>query len=280
MRWIAAFALTLALCATAKAAPDALDCPGRPWPQIGTVKVERSVANGEPRVTKTAHFAAANAIAPNERYFVLQSVSGRPGQRMTASLYSTIGRLSCLYDYRYGWIGRRGKPFRVMGHFLHAARTTPDGRGFAWPVNCFLEAKHCQLQPHAAGRMWSEDAFLLIILNSKHPDGEVCVRGAPPGKATVELFADGQVVARVGRAPGTFAAEKYVCLDAASPATLVAIKNARRIAYESGAIETTGLSEALDFARLLRERVVLAEGGHERELRLRADADTRLAAVE
>jgi hypothetical protein len=279
MRWTVVIALTLALSAAAKAAPDALDCPGRPWPQIGTVKVERTVANGEPRVSKIAHFEAANAIAPNERYVVLQSVSGRPGQRMTASSYATMGRLSCLYDYRYTWIGRRGKPFRVMGHFLHAARTTPDGKGFGWPVNCFLDAKHCQLQPHT-GRMWGDEAFLLIILNSKHPDGEVCVRGAPPGKATVELFADGQVVARVGRASGTFAAEKYVCLDAASPATLAAIKNARRIAYESGAIETTGLSEALAFARQLRERVALAEGGHERELRLRANADARLAAVE
>lgn len=37
--------------------------------------------------------------------------------------------------------------------------------------------------------------------------------------------------------------------------------------------------EALDFARQLRERVVMAEGRHEKEQHMRANADARLAAA-
>jgi hypothetical protein len=165
-----------------------------------------------------------------------------------------------------------------VSHFIHAARVRPKGEAFAWAVNCFVETRLCHLQPHT-GRIYGDEAFLLVAFSDKHPNGEVCVRGAPPGKSTVSLLADSQDIATVGPAPGVIAGDKYVCLDAASAAALAAIKGARRIAYERADIETTGLTEALDFARQLRERVVMAEGRHEREQRMRADADARLAAA-
>jgi hypothetical protein len=84
-----------------------------------------------------------------------------------------------------------------------------------------------------------------------------------------------------------------VCLGAASFSVLATLKRARHVDYERGRarnatagvpadrarIEATGLAEACDFARLLRERVVMAEGRHERELQMRADADARLKAA-
>jgi hypothetical protein len=278
MRWIAALALTVTLCAPANAAPEALDCPGRPWPKVDTIDVKKTTEDGKPVVTKTGYFAAENAISPAELFRVWQRVSGHPGERWTGTSYMTMGRLSCLYDYTYEWMARRGKPFRVVSHFIHAARVGPKGGAFAWSVNCFVETRLCHLLPHT-GRIYGDDAFLLIAFSDKHPEGEVCVRGAPPGKATVNLLADGQNIATVGPAPGVVAGDKYVCLEAASTAALAAIKGARRIAYERADIETTGLTEALDFARKLRERVVMAEGRHEKEQRMRANADARLAAA-
>lgn len=279
MRWMSTLALTATLCVPANAASDAPDCPGRPWPKINTVEVKKTTEGGEPVVTKKGYFPAENAIAPAEIYLVWQRVSGHPGQRWTATTYRTMGRLSCLYDYTYEWIARRGKAFRVVSHFIHAARVGPRGGGaFAWAVNCFVETRLCHFQPHT-GRIYGDDAFLMVAFSDKHPNGEVCIRGAPPGKSTVSLLADGQSVATVGPAPGVSAGDKYVCLDAASNAVLAAIKGARRIAYDRADIETTGLVEALDFARQLRERVVMGEGRHEKEQRMRADADTRLAAA-
>ncbi|MDZ4869251.1 MAG: hypothetical protein SGI91_18170 [Alphaproteobacteria bacterium] len=275
MRWIAALALSVTLCAPANAAADALDCPGRPWPKVDTVEVKKTTEGGKPVVTKTGYFQAENAIAPAELYYVWQRVSGYTGERWTATNYVTMGRLSCLYDYTYEWMARRGKPFRVVSHFIHAARVTPKGGAFAWAVDCFVETRVCHLQPHT-GRIYGDDAFLLVAFSDKHPDGEVCVRGAPRGKSSVSILADGQSIATVGPAPGR---DKYVCLDAASTAALAAIKGARRITYERAEIETTGLTEALDFARKLRERVVMAEGHHEKEQRMRANADARLAAA-